>query len=282
MEQEKTILMVEQNYTTQETSELIQHVDQQNVRINHYKPLQRDIWETIQKKLKIDWTYDSNAIEGCALTRGETNFFLQEGLTVAGKPLKDFLDARNHAEAIDWLYQIVKDQRPISEGIIKEFNALLLSGITYTKAIDQQHRTVKKPATPGKYKKLPNHVLQQDGTIHHYTDPLQTPTEMEKLTQWINHNINLVHPTITSAIAHYNMVRIHPFDDGNGRGARLLMNLILIKKGFTPAIIRMEQREEYLQTLQLADQKNLNPFIEFVIQSLIHTQASILEILKKA
>ena len=83
--------MVEQNYTTQETSELIQHVDQQNVRINHYKPLQRDIWETIQKKLKIDWTYDSNAIEGCALTRGETNFFLQEGLTVAGKPLKDFL-----------------------------------------------------------------------------------------------------------------------------------------------------------------------------------------------
>jgi len=245
--------------------------------IDEKRPLRSDIWETIQRKLKIDWTYDSNAIEGSTLTRGETAFFLQEGLTVEGKPLKDFLDARNHAEAIDWLYEVIKGERPISEGLLKEMNSLLLEGITHTKAIDQFGQAVKKPATPGQYKTRPNHVLQPDGTIYYYVEPLQVPGEMERLCQWIDGNIGTLHPVVVGAVSHYNMVRIHPFDDGNGRGARILMNLILIKKGYPPAIVKVEKRRAYLNALSEGDRGNLIPFVELMADSLIATQEMILD-----
>lgn len=257
--------------------QLLDEIDSLQAKINSLKPVQAAIWGTIQEKLRIEWTYDSNALEGSSLTRGETYFFLREGLTVEGKPFKDFLDARNHAEAIDYLYQIIKDKRPLTPGLMKEFNDLLLSGITSTEAIDEMGQKVKKPATPGEYKKLPNHVLQADGTIHHYVEPVHVSAEMEALFQWIKESLDQKHPVIVSAVAHYNFVRIHPFDDGNGRGARLLMNLILIKKGYAPAVIRKEQRRAYLESLSLADSGNLEPFTELVARSLLNTQQIIVQ-----
>jgi Fic family protein len=265
-------------YTLQKSLKLkeqLNHIDELQSQIEAQKPLQPELWATIQQKLRVDWTYDSNAIEGSALTRGETLFFLQEGLTVEGKPFKDFLDARNHADAIDFLYQVIREERPITQGLIKEFNALLLSGVNYTDAVSETGEKVKKPATPGQYKRLPNHVLQADGTIHHYTEPLQVVDEMEILCQWIQDQLQ--HPLLTAATAHYNMVRIHPFDDGNGRGARILMNLILIKKAYPPAIIRMEERRQYLATLSQGDKGFILPFLVFVAKSLIKTQQIILE-----
>ncbi|MBW2100039.1 MAG: Fic family protein, partial [Deltaproteobacteria bacterium] len=247
--------MEEKFYTIQETrdlKELFRIVDDQRQQINILKPSRPELWPTIQEKLRADWTYDSNAIEGSTLTRGETLFFLREGLTVEGKPFKDFLDARNHAEAIDFLRQVIKDERPISQGLIKDINALLLAGITHTEAVDIAGRKIRKPASPGQYKRQPNHVLQLDGTIHYYTDPLRVPDEMEMLCRWIKENIENKHPLIVGTVAHYNMVRIHAFDDGNGRGARILMNLILIKKRYAPAIIRMKDRRQYLEALSRA------------------------------
>ncbi len=256
---------------------LLEEIDSLQAKINSLKPVQAAIWATIQEKLRIEWTYDSDALEGSTLTRGETYFFLREGLTVEGKPFKDFLDARNHAEAIDYLSQIIKDERPLTPGLMKEFNHLLLSGISHTEAINEMGQKVKKPATPGEYKKLPNHVLQADGTIHHYVEPVHVPAEMEALFQWIKESLDQKHPVIVSAVAHYNFVRLHPFDDGNGRGARLLMNLILIKKGYAPAVIRKEQRRAYLESLSLADQGNLESFTELVARSLFNAQQIILQ-----
>ncbi|MDM8561343.1 Fic family protein [Candidatus Parabeggiatoa sp. HSG14] len=196
----------------QETSQLtkqINRIDELQSQITQHKPIQPSLWTTIQEKLRMEWTYNSNAIEGSTLTKGETLFFLKEGLTVEGKPFKDFLDARNHAEAIDYLYKVIKDERPISQGLIKELNALLLLGVTHTDAITETGNKIKKPATPGQYKRLPNHVLQLDGTIHHYTEPLQVPDEMEALCQWVENNLVTQHPLITAAITHYHQVRIH-------------------------------------------------------------------------
>jgi len=267
-------------YIIQETPELtklLTTIDEFKLQIETKKPLQPTLWSTIQEKLRVEWTYNSNAIEGSTLTRGETLFFLQEGLTVEGKPFKDFLDARNHAQAIDYLHQVIKEARPITPGLIKEINALLLLGVTHTDAMTETGEKVKKPATPGQYKRLPNHVLQADGTIHHYAEPLQVPNEMEKLCQWIQDHFATQHALITGAIAHYNLVRIHPFDDGNGRGARILMNLILIKKGYPPAIVKQEQRRQYLATLNQADRGEPEPFLTFMAQSLIDTQRIMLE-----
>jgi Fic family protein len=152
-----------------------------------------------------------------------------------------------------------------------------LSGIKYTPAIDETGQKVRKPTTPGKYKVLPNHVLRTDGIIHFYTDPIHVTDEMEVLCRWIKEKTENIHPLIVSAIAHYNMVRIHPFDDGNGRGARILMNLILIKKSYPVAIIKNENRRKYLTTLNHADKGDIYPFLKFIADSLIDTEKIIIE-----
>ena len=206
---------------------------------------------------------------------------MQEGLTVEGKPLKDFLDARNHLEAIEFLMEVIKNDRPINEGLIKDINSLLLYGVQYTNAINQFGEKVRKVANPGQYKKQPNHVLQTDNTIHYYVEPLQVPSQMDELCQWINKNIETVHPLIIAAISHYNFVRIHPFDDGNGRGARILMNLILMRKGYSLAVVKNEERRKYLESLKQADNGNTVPFILFISHSLITIQNTILDEIKK-
>lgn len=235
-----------------------------------------DLWATILQKMRVDWTYNSNAIEGSVLSRGETMFFLSEGLTVEGKPFKDFLDAKNHADAIDWLMDVIGQSRTITEGFIKDINALLLSGVTHSVAMTPTGERVKKRIHAGQYKPLPNHVQKQDGTLHQYVLPEQVPAQMQQLIEWIHREIDQIHPIVVAAIAHYNMVRIHPFDDGNGRGARILMNMILIQKGYFPAIIRRERKRQYLEALEAADMGDLVPFMTFVASQLIETQQSVL------
>lgn len=163
---------------------LLDVADRLRDEINLKRPIEGDLWAVLEEKLLVEWTYNSNAIEGSTLTQGETLFFLKHGLTVEGKPFKDFLDAKNHAEAIQFLYDVIKQQRPISPGLIKEFNALLLSGVSKTPAIDRYGNRTEKEATPGEYKKFHNHVLQPDGSIHRYVEPVHVPAEMEFLTRW--------------------------------------------------------------------------------------------------
>lgn len=248
--------------------------------INRNRPLEGDLWAVVEEKLLVEWTYNSNAIEGSTLTQGETLFFLKHGLTVEGKPFKDFLDAKNHVEAIQFLYDVVKQQRAFTPGLIKEFNALLLSGVSKTPAIDRYGNRTEKEATPGEYKKYSNHVLQPDGSIHKYVDPVHVPAEIEFLTRWVEDKTGSMHPIITASVAHYNLVRIHPFDDGNGRGARLFMNLILIRQGFPPAIIKNEHRRKYIDALSRADSGDVQGFVSFVANACVDTLRSINEILR--
>lgn len=258
-------------------------IDQQQEKIRQSQAQSPQRWTAIQEKLRAEWTYNSNAIEGSTLTLGETIFFLQEGLTVEGKPFKDFLDARNHAQAIDLLFDVIAQQRTISEGLIKELNALLLAGVESTPALSPQGQKVQKVATPGQYKQQPNHVLQQDGSIHHYVEPLQVGAEMQALCQWVERSgqDNTPHPLLIAGIAHYNMVRIHPFDDGNGRGARILMNLILMIAGYTPIIVQNVQRRAYLQALAQADQGDIQPFLQFTAAAMTDTQTLIMTALQE-
>ncbi len=265
---------------TPKLSARLQKADALKARIDEIRPLEEsNAWQTIQFKLKAEWTYDSNAIEGSTLDLSETIFFLQEGLTTKGKPFRDFLDARNHAEAIDVVKDAVFGDRPMTTGFMKELNALIMSGVRYTPAMDVNGNYVRKQANPGQYKKAPNSVVTPGGEFHSYVDPLQVPVEMDLLFQWINEQEG-VHPVIKASLAHFNFVRIHPFDDGNGRGARLLMNLILMKSGYVPAIIKMENRREYIDHLTTADKGDLEPFCAFVADSLNETQQSIVDILE--
>ena len=261
---------------TPEIQSLLNLSDSLNKRLHEAKEKNKALWPTILQKLKIEWTYNSNSIEGSTLSKGDTHFFLTEGLTIEGKPFQDFMDAKNHAEAIDFLYEVVANQRDISEGLIKEINALILSDINYTTAKTSQGDLVKKKATPGQYKAQPNHVLLADGSIHKYVDPIQVQPQMKELTNWLLESIDKLHPIITASILHYNLVRIHAFDDGNGRGARILMNLVLMKKGFFPAVIKQERKRLYLNALNQADKGDLLPFISFIASELIQSQEGVI------
>lgn len=225
----------------------------------------------MREKLRALWTYHSNAIEGNTLTLGETIFFLREGLTSEGKPLKDYLEVKNHAEAIDYLDQVVKGDRPLSEGLAKELNALLLKGVEFTVAKTAAGELVEKKAHPGEYKREPNHVLTLSGKIHQYVDPVQVASEMASLFAVYDRDQGARHPLLLAADLHYGLVRIHPFDDGNGRGARLMMNLVLLQKRFPPVVIRVEKRRAYLTALEAADTGNSLPFYEFLGSELLST-----------
>jgi Fic family protein len=108
-------------------------------------------------------------------------------------------------------------------------------------------------------------------------EPLQVASEMAQLCQWIQNRLDDRHPVVVAGIAHYHFVRIHPFDDGNGRGARLLMNLVLLRRKYVPAVVRNERRRFYLEALAQADRGDLTPFLLFICDALLQTQAVVLQ-----
>ena len=171
---------------------------------------------------------------------------------------------------------------------MKELNALILEGIPHLSTIDSHGFIKQRKFQPGHYKTRPNHVLKKDSTIHTYVDPLQVPAHMDELFLWINSQLFkrenetelYLHPAVIASIAHYNFVRIHPFHDGNGRGARLLMNLILLRKVKIPAVIKRETRDKYISALHKADTGDIAPFITLVMNALLETEEMILLELK--
>ncbi len=258
----------------------IKTIENLKKQIDDLRPFDDKLQDTLQQRLRIEWTYNSNAIEGNTLTFGETAFFLREGLTSEGKPLKDYLEARNHAEAIDGLMSIVQNEREMTEALIKQLHAVLMNGIDFTYAKGANNLLFKKKFHAGQYKIQPNHVLTISGKIHYYADPLHVKDEMEQLLNWYYEN-EAMNPIEKAAIFHYKFVSIHPFDDGNGRMARLLMNLILMKNKYPPCIIKNINRRIYLQSLEKVDaEKNYEIFIEFVASQLLDTMKMMLGVLR--
>lgn len=259
---------------------ILEKIDQTRKDIDQRRPFGASLQKTLQEQLRIEWTYNSNAIEGNTLTLGETAFFLREGLTSEGKPLDDYLEAKNHAEAIDHLQDVISKKQPITEHLIKSLHGVLMKGMDFTVAKGTHGQMIHKPLHAGEYKKQPNHVLTLSGKIHKYVDPLHVHDEMEELVKWLNASEKL-HPVERAAQFHYKFVSIHPFDDGNGRMSRLLMNLLLMRDGYYPCIIQNAHRRRYIETLEEVDHtKDDSAFVDFVGQELLNTEQKVLEIIQ--
>lgn len=260
--------------------QIINKIDQIRKDIDAFRPFSGELQKTLQEQLRIEWTYNSNAIEGNTLTLGETAFFLREGLTSEGKPLHDYLEAQNHAEAIDRLQEIISNKQSITESLIKALHGVLMKGGDFTLAKNRYGQMIQKKLHVGEYKKQPNHVLTLSGKIHHYTDPIHVHDEMEALLKWLG-TAKKLHPVERAAQFHYRFVSIHPFDDGNGRMSRLLMNLLLMQSGYYPCIIQNAHRRRYLQALEQTDSiKDSSLFVGFVAQELLGTEEKVLEIVQ--
>lgn len=253
--------------------EIIQRIDALKSEIDKLRPIKPHDENRIMQKFRLDWNYNSNAIEGNSLTYGETRAFLMHGITAKGKPFKDYLDIRGHNEAIDYLSDLVNKKEEITEAVIRELHKIILVEPYEIDALTPDGKPTRRRIEIGVYKKQPNHVKTQTGEIHYFASPEETPAKMEELINWYRKekDNNDMHPLILASFFHHRFAAIHPFDDGNGRMARLLMNLILMQNHFTPAVIRQNDRENYYSVLSQADAGEYLPFIEYIGEYLTHS-----------
>ncbi len=230
------------------------------------RPLSADQEQRIWQKFRFDWNYHSNNIEGNSLTFGETKSLLLHNITAQGKPLKDHIEITGHNEAITALLDMTRGNVPLTESFFRNLHMLILRERYQVDAQTPDGRPTKKWIEVGQYKTAPNHVLTVTGEIFRFAEPFEVPGKMQRLVGEVN---ALAAPAdsdvlIAAAKFHYDLVLIHPFDDGNGRMARLLMNLILIKYGFPPAIIRTEDKANYFSALRQADGGQFDVFAEYI------------------
>ncbi len=247
----------------------LREIDVLKKEVDKHKPLSKELNDKIFQKLRLDWNYNSNAIEGNSFTYGETIALLMEGITAKGKPLKDALDIKGHNDAIDFMMDMVKNERNLNETDIRNLHKLVLGKDYYNDAVTKEGLRTKKHIQSGKYKTSPNHVQTATGEIHYYATPEETPVKMKELVDWFNTALDHedIHPLVLASVFHHRFVAIHPFDDGNGRMTRILTNFILLKFGYPVAVIRQETKQEYYGCLSQADNGQIIPIIEYISNS---------------
>lgn len=231
-------------------------------KLDSKRPIPKKTLKSLKESINLEWTYNSNGIEGNTLTLRETQVVL-EGITVGGKSIKEHFEAINHEQAILFLDDLVKDKNPITEWNIKSIHKLVLKGIDDENA--------------GRYRRE-NVTIK--GATHIPPDYLKLPELMEKLI--VNYNTwDRYHPIIKAALLHGELLKIHPFVDGNGRTSRLLMNLDLMNSGYLPVIIKKEARLKYYEALDKAHTSgNYSDFVKLVTALEIEMLNKYLELLR--
>ena len=229
----RSIKTVENNFVLNLNNDYFAEVDELKKELDSRRPISKETLKSLKETINLEWTYNSNGIEGNTLTLRETQVVL-EGITVGGKSIKEHLEAINHEKAIMYLDDLVKDKNAINEWNIKSIHQLVL------KDIDDENA--------GRYRNV-NVTIK--GATHIPPDSLIVPELMEKLI--INYNEwKKYHPIVRAALLHGELVKIHPFVDGNGRTSRLVMNLSLMNSGYVPVIIKKESRLKYYEALDKA------------------------------
>ncbi|MBO1004222.1 Fic family protein [Pseudogracilibacillus auburnensis] len=226
---------------------MFKQIDQKKALLDTKRPLSKHTVKSLHEKLLLEWTYNSNAIEGNTLTINETKVVL-EGITVGGKTMREHLEVINHRDAILYVEEIVAKGESVSEWQIKNIQRLILKGIhdRYADVYRDQQVFIS-------------------GANHIPPDPFRINEQMDNLMEWYEKEAKLLHPIIRGAMLHAIFVGIHPFIDGNGRTARLLLNLELMKEGFPPIVVKVENRLNYYEALDKANtEKDYADFIQLV------------------
>ena len=222
-------------------------LDELKLKLDSFRPLDLSIVKNLHEDLVLRWTYHSNAIEGNTLTLKETKVAL-EGITIGGKTLREHFEAINHKDAILFIEDLAQKEERLSEYSIKQIHSLIL------KNIDDENK--------GKYRTT-NVIIS--GAEHKPPQSFEVQSKMQEFIKKYNENITKLHPIELASFVHIEFVKIHPFIDGNGRTSRLLMNLELIKAGFPPVVIELEDRLEYYKALDIAHTENdYKPFLELM------------------
>ncbi|MEK7185786.1 MAG: Fic family protein, partial [Patescibacteria group bacterium] len=219
--------------------------------LDTYRPMPKELVKNLEEWLDVELTYTSNAIEGNTLSRMETALVIEKGITVEGKSLQEHLEAVNHKKALEEIRELARKGRQLlEERDILNIHAFILKGIDEKWA--------------GRYRQVSVRISGSSVVLPNY---VKVPSLMKDFMRWLS-SIAGEHPVKIAADAHYKLVSIHPWIDGNGRTSRLLMDLILIQHGYPPAIIKKEERRRYLQSIEEAQlDGSLQKFYDLMIDA---------------
>ncbi|MGA2181441.1 MAG: Fic family protein [Bryobacteraceae bacterium] len=241
--------------------ELLAAIAAQKERLDALRPFSEAALLALQKSYDVDLTYTSNAIEGNTLTLRETAELIEHGITVGGKPLRDHLEAVDHYNAVLWMRELAAKATPIDETTVRELHRRIVAR--------------SQPEIGGIYSTVPRRIAGSPVVL---PNPVKIPQLMKDYGEWLG---RAEPQPATSFDAHFRLVAIHPFGDGNGRTARLLMNLLLLREGYPPVAVRPEDRKTYLDTLEHASMRDdLKPFQTFMHQRLDATLGEYLSALQ--
>ena len=212
--------------------DLLQSIAAKKGQLHGLRPLNPEAVRKLEHYYDIEITYTSNAIEGNTLSPVETTLVIEQGITIGGKPLKDHLEVLDHYDAIRYVRELAREPERVTESDVRNLHRLVMQR--------------SWPDVAGRYADLARYVRTESGR-HQFPSPAQIPALMGDFAAWLRVTDDTAE---TAFLAHRRLVEIHPFNDGNGRTARLLMNLILIRAGYPPIAVRPEDRASYIRALQ--------------------------------
>jgi len=233
-------------------------------RLDSYRPLSPSLVKRLKEQLCVNYTYNSNAIEGNTLTLHETRLIIQEGITIGGKNITEVLEAKNHPKAINFIEDLVSEKKEINQDNILSLHKLIMSNI-----VDDAGCYRTTGITIG-------------GAVFRSPPSSEVKPRIDELLDWLKRNPEEYTPIEIAAVFHHRFVWIHPFIEGNGRTARLLMNATLMKNGYPfIAIISKNDRPKYLKSLMEADLGNSTPFVNFIARCVEKSLDDYLEALEE-
>ena len=215
---------------------LLARIESKKTQLDGLRPLPAAAVTRLRDQILVEWIYNSNAIEGSTITLQETRLILETGLTVGGKSLREHFEVINHRDAIDYVEDLAAPTEPITPFQIRQIHKLVLS------RIDDENA--------GRYRETQVRIA---GAVFTPPESWLVPNLMMEWGEWLFAEEKHYHPVELAALAHHRLVAIHPFIDGNGRTARLVMNLILMRAGYPPTVIERINRRQYYRVLDQAD-----------------------------
>lgn len=242
-------------------SRLLTRIEDKKARLDSLRPLPAAAVNRLREQFTLEWTYNSNAIEGNTLTLRETQLILETGMTIGGKSLREHFEVINHREAIKYVETLADKKEPIAAFQVRQIHKLILS------QIDDENA--------GQYRKTNVRIA---GATLIPPEAWDVPQRMSDWENWLKEAERAMHPVEVAALAHHQLTAIHPFVDGNGRTARLVMNLILFRAGYPPAVILRANRQQYYRVLSQADAGKPAPLVNFVGRAVDHSLTLYLEV----
>lgn len=253
------------------------------LKLQPLKPIDK---KRLSDKFSLEFNYNSNHIEGNTLSYGQTKLLLMFGETTGSAKIQDYEEMKAHNVGLEMTRQEANDnERTLTETFIRQLNRTILVRSFWKNAITPSGEQTRMKVKVGEYKSRPNHVLTSTGETFYYASPEETPVMMKELVDWYKEEEGKgrLSPIELASILHYRYIRIHPFEDGNGRIARLLVNYVLIRNNYPMLIIKSIDKDNYLRILHLCDinvgltpsegamasLEQINPFVDYMKEQLV-------------